>query len=165
MKVTLEGFSELDQALAELPKATSKNVLRRVARGALEPMANMAAARAPHRTGRLAYSIAVSETRTRRAKWQNTTMGRAKFSGGSFRSSASSGITMAMGPAGGLGTLNYATFDEFGTVDTPAFAFMRAAWDTGASQALDYIKMNLRVEIEKAALRYARRQAKLAAAV
>lgn len=160
--VTLEGFAELDRALTELPKATGKNVLRRIARGALEPMANMAAARAPHRTGRLAYSISVSEKRTPRAKWQNTTMGRTAFVGGHFRASASTGITMAMGPAGGLGVLPYASFDEFGTIDTPAFAFMRAAWDAGANQALEYIKTNLSIEIDKAAMRYARRQAKLA---
>lgn len=158
--VTLEGFSELDQALSELPKATGKNVLRRIAKAALEPMADIAAARAPHRTGRLAYSIAVSEKRTPRAQWQNTTMGRTRFTGGSFRASASTGITMAMGPAGGLGVLPYASFDEFGTIDTPAFAFMRAAWDAGANSALEYIKTNLSIEIEKAALRYARRQAK-----
>lgn len=146
--VTLEGFTELDQALGQLPKATGKNVLRRIARGALEPMANEAAAAAPHRTGRLAYSITVSEKRTARARWQ------------SARTLGLSGITMAMGPAGGLGTLNYASFDEFGTKDTPAFGFMRRAWDAGQSGALEYIKTNLRLEIEKSALRYARRLAK-----
>lgn len=147
----VEGFAELDRALAELPKTTGKNTLRRVARGALEPMANDAAQKAPHRTGRLAYSISVSEKRTSRAKWQN----------GAFRSASSTGIIMAMGPGAGLGTLNYASFDEFGTVDTPAFGFMRAAWDAGAAPALEYIKLNLSIEINKAAVRYARKQAKL----
>lgn len=68
-----------------------------------------------------------------------------------------------MGPAGGLGALNYASFDEFGTVDTPAFGFMRVAWDSGADKALEYIKVNLWIEIEKSALRYARKLAKQAA--
>lgn len=148
--VKLDGFKELERALAELPKATGKNVLRRIGRGALEPMADVAAAKAPHRTGRLAYSIAVSEKRTSRARWQ----------GGRFRSAVSTGITMAMGPASGFGTLQYATFDEFGTVDTPAFAYMRAAWDGGAHRALDYVKTNLSIEIEKAALKLARKRAK-----
>lgn len=109
-------------------------------------MANVAAALAPHRSGRLAYSISVSEKRTRRAQWQRRAM--------------AEGIAMAMGPAGGLGALNYASFDEFGTVDTPAFAFMRAAWDGGRARALEYIKLNLSVEIDKSAKRYARRLAK-----
>lgn len=146
--VSLEGFDELNTALAALPKATAKNVLRRVARGALEPMANTAAALAPHRTGRLAYSISVGEMRTRRANWQ--------------RRAVRNGITMAMGPGGGLGALNYATFDEFGTVDTPAFGFMRAAWDSGAYNALDYVKTNIWAEVERAAARYARKLAKAA---
>jgi HK97 gp10 family phage protein len=159
--VKLEGFAELDQALTELPKATGKNVLRRVARGALEPMADAAASYAPHRTGRLAYSISVSEQRTARARWQNTTSGRTSWRG-SFRASASTGITMAMGPVGGLGVLQYASFDEYGTVDTPTFAYMRKAWDSGADRALDYIKTNLSVTIAAAAARLARKRAKAA---
>jgi HK97 gp10 family phage protein len=155
---TLEGFAEYDRALAELPKATAKNTLRRVARGALEPMADIAAGRAPHRTGKLAYSITVSEKRTRRARSSTT-----RFVGGRFLASAASGITMAMGPAGGFGTLEYASFDEFGTVDTPAFGFMRAAWDQGAERAFEYIKDNLWIEVEKAAARYNRKLARQAA--
>lgn len=145
----LEGFEELERNLRLLPKATGKNVLRRVARGALEPLASDAAAKAPHRTGRLAYSITVSEKRTSRAKKSTT-----RFVGGRLRADPSKGIEMAMGPAAGLGTLNYATFDEFGTVDTPAFGFMRAAWDGGAYQALEYVKLNLKIDIDKASTRY-----------
>lgn len=148
--VRLEGFRELERALAELPKATGKNVLRRIGRGALEPMADIAAARAPSRTGRLAYSIAVSEKSTARAQWNK----------GKFRSKSSNGIVMAMGPASGLGTLEYATFDEFGTIDTPAFAYMRAAWDVGAYPALEYIKTNLGKEIERSAAKLAKKRAK-----
>lgn len=155
--VRLSGFRELEAALAALPKATGKNVLRRVARGALEPMAILAAAKAPTRTGRLAYSISVSEKRTRRARKPTT-----KFAGGRFLASASSGIQMAMGPGAGLGTLNYATFDEFGTVDTPAFAFMRGAWDANADSALEYVKDNLWREIERTAAKRARKLAKAA---
>jgi HK97 gp10 family phage protein len=144
LKVHLAGFRELDKALSELPKATGKNILRRVSKGALEPMADVAAQKAPQRTGRLAFSISVGEGRTRRAR---TT----------FRST--SGIQMAMGPAGGFGgTLNYASFDEFGTIDTPAFGFMRFAWDTGAEKALDYVKDHLGAEIGKAAARVAKRK-------
>jgi HK97 gp10 family phage protein len=153
----LTGFKELEQALRALPKATGKNSLRRVARGALEPMALMASARAPHRSGRLAYSISVSEKRTRRARKSTTRY----VGGGLFRAEASKGIEMAMGPGAGLGTLNYAAFDEFGTIDTPAFGFMRAAWDGGAYDALEYVKMNLSVEIDKATARFVKKQARL----
>jgi hypothetical protein len=154
--VELTGFRELENALRGLPKATGKNTLRRVARGALEPMALIAAARAPHRTGRLSYSISVSEKRTRRAKRSST-----KFVGGRFMADPSKGIEMAMGPGAGLGTLTYASFDEFGTVDTPAFGYMRSAWDMGAQGALQYVIENLKIEIDKAATRYAAKQARI----
>jgi HK97 gp10 family phage protein len=146
MKVKLTGFRELDKALSELPKATGKNVQRRVAKGALEPMADLASARAPERTGRLAFSIGVSEKRTRRVKKEQ-------------RFDTRTGIAMAMGPMSGFGgTLYYASFDEFGTVDTPAFGFMRSAWDTEADPALNYVKSNLWLEIDKAARRVAKKR-------
>jgi HK97 gp10 family phage protein len=154
--IELTGFRELEQSLRQLPKATGKNVLRRVAKGALEPMAQIAASKAPHRTGRLAYSITVSEKRTRRAKKSTT-----RFVGGGFRAAASKGIEMAMGPAGGLGTLQYASFDEFGTIDTPAFGYMRAAWDGGAYNALDYVKGQLSVEIDKSTAKFLKKQGRL----
>lgn len=151
--VEVTGFDELERNLRRLPKATGKNALRRVAKGALDPMANVAAGKAPHRTGRLAYSIVVSEKRTARAKKSTT-----RYVGGRFRADPSKGIEMAMGPAAGLGTLNYASFDEFGTIDTPAFGFMRAAWDSGAYNALEYVKTQLSVEIDRATVRYFKKQ-------
>lgn len=150
VKVKVKGLRGLEKGLSELPKATGKNVLRRVGRGALEPMADVAASRAPHRTGQLAYSISVSEKATPRATWNK----------GKFRSKPSTGITMAMGPAKFGRVLNYATFDEFGTVDTPAFGFMRAAWDGGAEKALDYVIENLGLEITKSAEKLARKRAR-----
>lgn len=144
--VKTRGFKDLERKLAnDLPKATARNVLRRVAKGALEPMADSAAQKAPERTGKLAYSITVSEGRTRRAKtdWNR-----------------SRGVQMAMGPSSGLGTLNYATFDEFGTIDTPAFGFMRAAWDSGSFKALDYVQDNLWRAVETAIGRVQKKQAR-----
>jgi HK97 gp10 family phage protein len=155
--VEVSGFAELEANLRLLPKATGKNVLRRVARGALEPMAELATAKAPHRSGKLSYSISVSEKRTRRAKKSTT-----RYVGnGSFRAPASKGIEMAMGPAAGVGTLQYASFDEFGTVDTPAFGFMRAAWDSGANDALIYVQEHLAEAIDLATSKYATKLAKL----
>lgn len=153
--MVLTGFKELERTLAQLPKATGKNVLRRVGKGALQPMADMAQAKAPKRTGTLAYSIAVSEKRTKRAKKSTT-----KFVNGQFRASASTGVEVAMGPSAGKGVLYYASFDEFGTVDTPAFAYMRAAWDAGFFPALEYVKDNLWAAVEKASAKFAVKRAK-----
>lgn len=136
MRVRTRGFRELEKKLAsELPKATARNVLRRVAKGALEPMADDAAMNAPEDRGLLAFSISVSEGRTRRAK---TNWNRIR------------GVQMAMGPASGVGTLYYASHVEFGTIDTPAQPYMRPAWDGGKMNALDYVQDNLWREVERA---------------
>ncbi len=144
--VTLSGFKELERALAQLPKATGKNVLRRIAKGALEPMADSAAAKAPRDEGKLAFSISVGEKRTRRV--------RTGFN-------KKNGIEMAMGPGNTLpGVLQYASFVEFGTIDTPAQPYMRPAFNAGAHAALDFIKANLGSEIQKSARKLAVKRAK-----
>jgi len=150
MKVKLEGFRELEEALSRLPKATGRGVLRRIAKGALKPIADQASSGAPRRSGKLAVGIAVSEKRTRRASKQVPKM------------KASEGVQMFMGPTSG--SLAYAAFTEFGTVDTPAQPFMRPAWDGGATGALDYVKENLKAEIDKATAKVAAKAAKKAAA-
>jgi HK97 gp10 family phage protein len=145
MRVTVKtkGFKELEKILADkLPQATARNVLRRVAKGALEPMADTAARLAPEDEGRLAFSIDVSEGRTRRAK---TNFLRIR------------GVQMAMGPASGLATLQYATFVEFGTIDTPAQPYMRPAWETGKMDALEYVQDNLWREVQAAVGRVQRK--------
>lgn len=147
MTVRLEGFRELERALNELPKTTGKNVLRRVAKGALEPMAERARGMAPVERGDLRASIKVSERRTRRVARIN-------------RFDKNTGVEMAMGPVSGGGVLNYATFAEFGTVDTAAKPFMRPAWDGGKDDALEYVKANLGREIDRAATRLAKKAAR-----
>ena len=145
--VILTGFRELEAALSELPKATGRNVLRRIGKGALEPMADRASERAPVEEGKLSFSIAVSEGRTRRAKR-------------SRRFDRKTGLEMAMGPASGSGALNYASFVEFGTSDTSPQPYMRPAWDAGAQKALDHIKDALADEIGRAAKRIAGKRAR-----
>lgn len=146
--VHLSGFQGLELALHRLPgQATQRNVLRRTARGALEPMADDASGKAPVDEGKLAFSIAVSERRTRRVPR-------------AMRFDRRNGLEMAMGPAGGLGVLQYATHVEFGTVDTPPQPYMRTAWDGGKDRALEYVKTHLWIEIHNAAKRVAAKGAR-----
>jgi HK97 gp10 family phage protein len=142
--VAFRGWRELDRALGELPKATAKNVLRRTSKAALEPMANQAAALAPQQSGRLSFSISVSERGTRRAEWLRA---KARFS-----------FVMAMGPAGGTGALQYAAFKEFGTIKMSPEPFMRPAWDGGKVQMLEFVKVELGNQIDAAARRLARKR-------
>ncbi len=148
MTVQLSGFRELEKALSELPKSTGKAVLRRVAKGALEPMADRARGMAPVDQGDLKNAIAVSEKRTKRVARIN-------------RFDKNTGLEMAMGPVSGGGVLNYATFAEFGTNDTRARPFMRPAFDGGKDEALNYIIANLGKEIDRAATRLAKKNARL----
>lgn len=160
LKFKIDGLRELDRALSDLPKATGKAVLRRIGRAALDPMARAAANAAPIDEGWLAFSIGISEKRTRRARRKPM---RVRVDG-RWRMDRSHGIEMAMGPSAGHGALEYATFVEFGTVDTAAQPFMRPAWQSGNMRALQYITVNLGTEIGKSARRVAARAARKAKA-
>ncbi len=141
----LSGFRELDRILSEeMPKATAKRILRKIAKDALEPMADRAAAMAPVDEGMLAFSVSVGEARSRRVK----------------KMDSRAGIQMAMGPAGGNGALNYASFVEFGTNDTTPKPYMRPAWDSGKMPALEYVKDNLGAAVRTAAARHAKKSAR-----
>lgn len=147
--VRVTGFAELEEALNNLKRTTAKNVVRRVLRAAAEPIADQAASLAPVSSGRLSFSVTVSTQGTRRAQW--------KKAGGP------GAVVVAVGPSGGTGVLNYATFVEFGTVDTPAEPYMRPAWDSGKFRALEGIGTGLRIEIDKAIARAARKAARVTA--
>ncbi len=155
MKMRVRGLRELDRALAELPKATARNVLKRTARTALEPMRALAEAKAPVLSGDLQVSIVLSEKRTRRArKGRPRAIRRAD---GSFRGVAQTNYAVALGPASGKGVLNYAALEEFGSANNPPQPFMRPAWDSEKQSSLDRVIEELRSEISRAAERARRR--------
>lgn len=142
----LEGLEQTVANLDDLPKATRRNTLKRVLTRAGEPVAHDAAQTAPHRTGRLAFSIVVSDKLTRRQRRVTPKEYEAEI---------------YIGPAGGNGALNYASFDEFGTIDTPAQPFMRPAWESNRGIVLGLIHSGLQAEVQRAADRAARKVARL----
>ena len=150
-KIRVEGLRECEAALAELPKATGRNVLRRIGRGSLEPMRNHAASIAPDNpeTGApdLRTSLATVEQRTAKARFRK----------GQFRSARSTGVAFRMGVPR---RVFYGLFQEYGTVKMAANPFMRPANDAGAQAVVDYIADNLKAEIGKATARLARKRAK-----
>lgn len=143
----MEGLEDTVASLGQLSKGIQRGVLQRVLNEAAEPTADLASRLAPERSGILAFSIAVSPTLTRRQK----------------REGKGSWVETYVGPAGGAGALNYASFVEFGTIDTPAQPFMRPAWGATHGRALVIIQQRLGAEVTKAAGRSARRAARLAA--
>lgn len=140
MAVRLEGFRELDAALAELPKATQRNVLRRVLRKAAGPTLQAMEARAPRETGWTAGSLAISNTLNpaNRREQRNEGKAFAEVYVGSVRGSA-------------------AMFQEFGTLTQPPKPYLRPAWESTKGNALGIVQSELGAEIEKAAARRARK--------
>ena len=145
-KVT--GLRELEAALAELPKAVGKRVLRNTLRKAGQPIADKAASLAPVDEGALKRSIGVGTRLTKRQAGLHRKM---------FRDDRASVEMFA-----GAGGLPQATLREFGGDGNPPVGFMRASWDSNKMGALETIKTELGNEIMKAAARQARKAAKLA---
>lgn len=151
-KVKIEGLRELEAALSQLPKATGKNVLRRVLKARAEPMARMAASIAPDDPGTsgardLASSIAVSTKLSPRQRRQHRKM---------FRNDKAS-VEMFVG----AGPLPHPHLQEFGTSKMGAQPFMRPSWDASKGPMLEGLKDDLWSEIAKAAARLAKKAAKL----
>jgi len=147
MKTTfkIEGLSELDKALAELPKATGKNVLRRVARKALTPVAEQMRDRAPKFEGHLAESAGVGSKLTRR----QASMHRKAFKDDRASIEMFAGVN---DPAG--------VQQEFGNAHNPPQPFARPAWDATKDGVLATIRDDLGSEIAKAAKRLAKKRGK-----
>ena len=141
--VKLEGFRELDAALAQLPKNIERSLLLRVAKKAMAPVRDRAKANAPRDQGDLADSIVMQASRlTRAAKSQD-------------RKRPKKGVRLYVGTADKAGFLQ-----EFGTVNQPAQPFFRPAWDGEKETLIVKVGRDLGPEIEKTAKRLAKRRAK-----
>lgn len=150
MKTTIriEGLRELDQALGQLPKATGKNVLRRVLRRRAAPMAEQMKALAPVDEGDLKRGIGVGTRLTRRQASLHRKM---------FKDDRAS-VEMFVGAGGHP----QAHLREWGSDGHPPHPFARPAWDQHQMPILEGIKDDLWREIEQAARRIARKAARLA---
>lgn len=184
MKQTMrvEGFSELEDALKELPRATGKNCIRRALTKAALPIVEAAKSMAPARpgSGRLRDAILVTKV-----KFTGGAAGKAAFAEamrqGKTRAeaaeSARAANVEAAAESGGAEMISgiaiigvdyrkayYAHFVEFGTIKMSPKPFLRPAWTEGKYAAVAAIKDVLTEEIEKAVKRIAKKQAKLIAA-
>lgn len=146
MKMTfhVEGLSELDEALKELPKATARNVLLRTLKDSSGPMIDAAKASAPKRKGGLIKSIDVSTKLSRRQRSMNR---------------KESPVEVYIGPSPHPKGVQ----QEFGNAHHHAQSFMRPAWDGTVQIMLSSIRDKLANEIDKAVARLARKAARLAA--
>lgn len=168
VRVHVAGLKECRDALASLPSATTRNVMRKILVNRAEPFKDSARSLAPRETGFLADTVRV-QSRT------GGGAGKAAFAavmaaGGSrsaagaaargANSAAKSAVEVFIGPNAGPREIAA----EFGTKDRMAQPFMRPAWDMNKMPALDNIRNDLWIEIQKAVRRREKKAAKLAAA-
>ncbi len=142
LTVKLTGAKELHDALGEFTKATERNILLRVGKAALQPIADRAKALAPVDEGDLRDSIIVGTKLTKNAR-RNA------------KRDPVQGVRVFVGPTNRNGVPR-----EFGTARTVAHPFMRPAWDSGKAGVLADVMDGLKVEIDKAQQRAARRKPK-----
>jgi HK97 gp10 family phage protein len=143
-KFKVEGLRELERALAELPKATAKNTLKRTLKLAAQPIADEAQRLAPRDTGGLAEGIMVTAKKPKKHK-------------------PKSGRAFAEIYIGPKAKSRNAVPQEFGTSTSAAQPFMRPAWDSKKMEALEIIRDELGNQITKAAERLAKKAARKAA--
>lgn len=144
--VKIEGLRELEQALAELPKSTARNTLRRVLKKRAEPVRDDWKAHAPRgETGNYVESIIVGTRLTSRQSRE------AKKEGKDF-------AEIYIGSADPAGMQL-----EFGNEHMIAQPHARQVWESDKDAVLDGIAEDLGAEIEKARARLARKAARLAA--
>jgi hypothetical protein len=146
--VRIEGLRETEAALKQLPKATGKNVLRRVLREIGEPIAADAAASADQVSGDLARSFGVG---TRLSPNQSALHKKM------FKDDKAS-VEMFVG----AGPLPQAHLEEFGSIRNAPTPMLRPAWDAHARSSLDGIAEKLWGHIKAASDRLARKAARAA---
>lgn len=166
--VKVEGLKQVRDALASLPTATQRNIMRRILIARGEPIKAMAKRLAPVDTGFLAWSVRIQD-RT------GGSAGRAAFaavmrSGGGKQAAgsaaraanraAASGVEIFIGPNAGPREIAA----EFGTRDRAPEPFMRPAWDANKGGLLENLARDMWPEIQKAIRRRDKKAAKLAAA-
>ena len=148
----MEGLRALEAALADLPKATGKAVLRRVATRALQPVAATAADLAPidadpantpkRPPGTLKRSYVVGTRLNKRQARMARKLGKSAVE-----------VYAGTNDPAGIQT-------EFGNAHQGAQPHLRPAWDQHQDDVLATVATELGGEIDKAAARLARKAAR-----
>lgn len=168
----VEGLRECEQALKNLPKATARNVLRRVLLARAQPMVATMRSLAPNDQATAAPDLSTNIFASTRVK---NDVGKAEFAGvmraGGTKKEAAAAMREARRDAAGEGSFAevyagpdverfYGRFQEDGTPQHAAQPFMRPAWDQHRESMLFGIAGDLWRAIKEAAARYARKLAK-----
>lgn len=140
----IEGLSDLDRALSELPKATARNVLLRTLKEHGEPIRADGEANAPKGEQGSAETYTVSTKLTKRQRKQHK---------------KESHVEVYIGPGADPAMLQ----QEFGNAHHGPQPHLRPAWDSNVQRVLQGITKSLADQIEKARKRLARKAEREAA--
>jgi len=158
-RVKLEGAAELKEALLGLRLRGSSRIAKNAVRNALlkagKPIAAHARSLARIRSGQLKRTIRVSTTLSRRQK-------RTRAKGADPTETT---VYIGAGPSRHAHLIEFGTGERFwrsgkSTGASQPHPFLRPAWDAGKMRALAEFGRLLWIEIERAAKRLAKRQAK-----
>lgn len=159
MKTTVEGLKELEAAFKELGKALSRGVMRRAADKALSPMiadARSRVAASTQNTGALADSMGVSGRLSKRQAKDARREGKSYVE----RYAGAGSLSQAIALEFGTGERFHKDGKSVGTMD--AEPYMRPAWDAHKANMATDVGRELWSELDRAAARKARRDAKKA---
>ena len=152
----ISGFKEFERALKEeLPKATAKNVLWRVATNAMKRVEEGMSQKAPYdsadRDGDGNHLRDTMKTERVKATRQQ----------GSVKFDSRNGVEVRTGPAPkGKRARANAGWQEYGTVKQAAQSYARPTADAEQSHVIEDVRDELAIQIGKAKTRIARRALK-----
>lgn len=144
-EVRIDGLSDLDQALSDLPKATQRNTLQRTLKKGAEKVRDAWQPKVPVLSGHYQHSIIVGPSSKLTPRQRKD----ARREGKHFSE-------MHVGTSDPAGQQN-----EFGNIHMPANPSGRPAWEETKDKVLQGIGSDLAEEIEKARARLARKAARL----
>lgn len=153
MNVTITGFRELEEALEEFSKASARNILKRAAMEAIQPLADEMANLAPERAtggGKLKDAITVSDKLGKRQKRLQ-------------RRQTKDFVEVYAGveDVGGKHVAS-SVQQEFGNENHGPQPYARPAFDKEAQPTVDRLLITIKDEIDKATARAQRRAARAA---
>lgn len=151
VEFTVTGLAELSKKLKEMPIKLAKNGLRAAVNAGAEVIRKDAKARVPVKTGNVRKNIYKKQIREKSNNFQQTYYVGVKL--GRKRKLAPTKLNVRKQRVGQLydveSSAYYWRFLEFGTSKLPARPFLRPAFDTKKSQAVDAMAKKLKERIDK----------------
>ena len=171
--VKVQGLRELEAALADMGKATARNVLMRALKPRGARMVAAMQASVPVDEGEMRTGIVASVRRPAKMDPGKQAYAQAIASGGGDKKHAAKAMRNARrnNPANFAALFvgvqgprkSVAHIVEWGTSTQPGTRFATRAWDTEGPGLLDGVTDDIKAEIEKAKVRAARKAARLLA--